>query len=156
MYWNNQKEWECNNILIWILSFDYEKKHHSIKTLHVDETDEWLLQRSEFQKWWNERNTIYILWCHDLQESEKSMLASIFHTVSSDYADWKQILDHKLFEKRCKKSICYCNLSVLWLLKLEKSVIYSYSRKYFQTDCNNKISYLEINFKLISQILCTR
>ncbi len=156
MYRNDRKERERNNILAWISSFDYEKKHHSIKTSRVDETDEWLLQRSEFQKWRDERNAIYILWCHGLQGSEKSVLASVSHTVSSDYADWKQVLDHRSSEKRCKGSTCRCSLSVLWLSRSEESVVYSYSRKYSQTGCDNKMFRPEIDFRLTSQILCTR
>ena len=87
MYRNDREERERNNILAWISSFDYEKKHHSIKTPRVDGTGEWLLQRPEFQKWRDERNATYTLWCHGLQGSGKSVLASVPHTVSSGYAD---------------------------------------------------------------------
>lgn len=64
-------------VLKWISNFEYEKKHHAIRTPRVEETGDWLLKTHQFQRWRDEVESDNVLWCHGIQGSGKSVLTSV-------------------------------------------------------------------------------
>ncbi|KAL8949723.1 MAG: hypothetical protein Q9222_004199 [Ikaeria aurantiellina] len=69
---------ERNNILEWISKAKPEQKHHDVRLPRVEGTGDWLLQELEFKRWQQQRSTSGdVLWCHGIQGSGKSVLASL-------------------------------------------------------------------------------
>ncbi|KAL8697208.1 MAG: hypothetical protein Q9201_007243 [Fulgogasparrea decipioides] len=65
-------------VLDWISKLKYEQKHLDIRLPRVDGTGEWLLEHPTFQRWHDQpTDQADTLWCHGVQGSGKSILASL-------------------------------------------------------------------------------
>ncbi|KAL8724912.1 MAG: hypothetical protein Q9181_006621, partial [Wetmoreana brouardii] len=69
---------EEDKILDWISKLKYQQKHLDMRLPRVDGTGEWLLEHPTFQRWRDQpSNQADTLWCHGIQGSGKSILASL-------------------------------------------------------------------------------
>ena len=93
---------EREKVLNWISTIKHEQKHHDVRMPRVDGTGEWLLQEKEFQRWRDEpRTSNNVLWCHGIQGSGKSVLASlVVDRLRDDFFDQNIVIAHLYFDYR--------------------------------------------------------
>ncbi|KAK4103336.1 hypothetical protein N658DRAFT_505699 [Parathielavia hyrcaniae] len=66
-------------ILEWISTINYGQKHQTLQATRAKDTGHWILRTSEYTRWrgGQEQDQSNVLWCHGIQGSGKTNLASI-------------------------------------------------------------------------------
>ena len=70
----NQEAKLREDVLNWISTSDYLRKHHTVILPRVDSTGGWLLQHPEYMAWRDDDSSSNVLWCYGIQGSGKSIL----------------------------------------------------------------------------------
>ncbi|KAL8686613.1 MAG: hypothetical protein Q9224_005392 [Gallowayella concinna] len=68
---------ERKTILDWISNAKPDQKHHDVRLPRVEGTGAWLLEEPLFKAWRDNSDGEDVLWCHGIQGSGKSILASL-------------------------------------------------------------------------------
>lgn len=66
---------ERREILNWVSSFDHEKRHLEAKDPRVENTGNWIIEDSSFERWRDNTSSTNVIWCHGLPGSGKTVLA---------------------------------------------------------------------------------
>ncbi|KAI9708311.1 MAG: hypothetical protein M1820_004015 [Bogoriella megaspora] len=74
---NDRELGERHKILSWISDIQHDQRHHDIRSSRVEDTGGWLLECTEYLRWRDDITCPNVLWCHGIQGSGKSMLASL-------------------------------------------------------------------------------
>jgi hypothetical protein len=73
----NQEAKLREDVLSWISTSDYLRKHHTVRLPRVDGTGGWLLQHPKYVAWRDDESSSNVLWCHGIQGSGKSILTYV-------------------------------------------------------------------------------
>jgi SpoVK/Ycf46/Vps4 family AAA+-type ATPase len=63
-------------VLIWLSTFEYQKKHTDVCARRLADTGQWLLEREEFRNWLDPQSN-NVLWCHGIPGAGKTVLSSV-------------------------------------------------------------------------------
>ncbi|KAL8729051.1 MAG: hypothetical protein Q9166_004968 [cf. Caloplaca sp. 2 TL-2023] len=93
---------ERETILAWLSNANPSQKHHEIRLPRTEGTGNWLLDEPTFKRWRDgssiEEN---VLWCHGIQGSGKSILASlVIDHLNHDYRKDGIAIAHHYFDYR--------------------------------------------------------
>ncbi|CAD6564823.1 MAG: hypothetical protein ASARMPREDX12_004447 [Alectoria sarmentosa] len=93
---------EREQVLEWLSTFKHEQKHHDIRMPRVEGTGKWLLQKVIFQQWRDDpKSRDNTLWCHGIQGSGKSVLASlVVDHLRDNFLGQKVVVAHLYFDYR--------------------------------------------------------
>lgn len=93
---------EREQVLEWLSTFKHEEKHHDIRMPRMKGTGEWLLNEGAFRTWRdNSKSRDSILWCHGIQGSGKSVLASlVVDRLRDAFSDPNVVVAHLYFDYR--------------------------------------------------------
>ncbi|KAJ7284859.1 hypothetical protein C8J57DRAFT_1289674 [Mycena rebaudengoi] len=99
------------SILDWISVTKYHQKHQLIQTSRARDTGAWILQRDEFVQWRDGRSPSNVLWCHGIQGSGKTHIASIIIDLHRPMAFF--YFDHQDQLSQTTSSVLCCILRQL-------------------------------------------
>ncbi|KAK2016442.1 hypothetical protein LZ32DRAFT_689113 [Colletotrichum eremochloae] len=74
---DSRQEQNRREILNWVSNFDHEKRHLEAKGPRVENTGNWIISNSTFERWRDDPLSTNVIWCHGLPGSGKTVLASV-------------------------------------------------------------------------------
>jgi hypothetical protein len=64
-------------VLLWLSTFEYQRKHNDVCARRFPGTGQWLLERDEFLNWRDDPQSSNVLWCHGIPGAGKTVLSSV-------------------------------------------------------------------------------